>query len=121
MLLRNLVGAAILGLSFSVMAAPPSGHPTVEQTNKALKLPPTEAELNHEGKVLQVIPSNDYVYIEAKSEGLNLWLAAPATEVKKGDTIRFPNGTVMSNFFSKRLQRTFDEILFVGRIKVVKK
>lgn len=120
-MMRGVVLAVAMGLSAAVMAAPPSGHPTVEQANQALKLPPSEADLNHEGKVLQSIPSNEYVYIEVKSEGRNRWLAAPATELKTGDTVRFPNGTVMSNFYSKRLQRTFDEVLFVGRIKVVGK
>lgn len=117
----TLIAVTLLGISSLVWAAPPSGHPSVEQAGQALKLPPSEADLIHEGKVLQAIPSNEYVYIEAKSGGTTLWIAAPATELKKGNTIRFPNGTVMSNFFSKRLQRTFDEVLFVGRIKVVKK
>lgn len=117
--LHWIAGALALGLAAGVMAAPPAGHPTVEQAGQALKLPPTEAELNHQGKVVQSIPSNEYVYIEVKSEGHNRWLAAPATELKKGDLIRFPDGTVMSNFYSKRLNRTFDEVVFVGRIKVV--
>lgn len=106
-------------LSAGVLAAPPAGHPSVEQAGQALKLPPSEAELNHQGKVVQAIPSNEYVYIEVKSEGRNRWLAAPATPLKVGDAIRFPEGTVMRNFYSKRLNRTFDEVLFVGRIKVV--
>jgi len=118
---RWVVCTVVLGFSAGAPAAPPPGHPTVEQAGQALKLPPTEAELNHEGKVLQTIPSNEYVYVEVKSEGRNRWLAAPATQLKVGETIRFPNGTVMSNFYSKRLQRTFDEVLFVGRIKVVDK
>ncbi|HEY0720192.1 MAG TPA: hypothetical protein VGE50_02950 [Gammaproteobacteria bacterium] len=114
-------GVIVVGLSATVLAAPPAGHPTVEQAGQALKLPPTDAELNNEGKVLQTISSNEYVYIEVSSAGRKRWLAAPATELKSGDTIRFPNGTLMSNFYSKRLQRNFDEVLFVGRIKTIAK
>ncbi len=116
-----LAGVVVWGLSASGLAAPPAGHPSVEQAGQALKLPPSEAELNHQGKVLQTIPSNEYVYIEVTSEGRNRWLAAPATELKVGDSIRFPDGTVMTNFYSKRLNRTFEEVLFVGRIKVAGK
>lgn len=118
---QGVACTVVLGFASAVSAAPPAAHPTVEQAGQALKLPPTEAELNHQGQVVQAIPSNEYVYIEVKSEGRNRWLAAPATELKAGDSIRFPNGTVMNNFYSKRLQRTFEEIIFVGRIKVVGK
>lgn len=118
-MLRGVLYATVLGFAAPALAAPPASHPTVEQAGQALKLPPTEAELTHLGKVVQTIPSNEYVYIEVTGEGRKRWLAAPATPLKAGDSIRYPNGTVMSNFYSKRLQRTFEEVLFVGRIKVV--
>ncbi|HEY0635147.1 MAG TPA: hypothetical protein VGE00_07190 [Gammaproteobacteria bacterium] len=117
---KGTVCAVVLGLSASALAAPPTGHPSVEQAGQALKLPPSEAELHHQGKVVQTIPSNEYVYIEVQDgAGHKRWLAAPATELQVGDTIRYPEGTVMSNFYSKRLKRGFDEVVFVGRIKVL--
>ena len=39
-------------------------------------------------------------------------------DLAKGDTIRFDNGTVMNNFNSKILNRTFPSITFVGRVVV---
>ena len=50
-----------------------------------------------------------------------VWIAASKTKVAKGNTISYPNGAVMTNFNSKSLNRTFDKIIFVDRIKVEKK
>lgn len=105
------------------VAAPPAGHPTVEQAAETMHLPrnPNLDHLPNRAQVLQSILSNDYVYIEVKNEEGQFWLAAPAEELNQGDDIRYSNGTLMRNFYSKKQQRNFEAVWFVSRVEVIKK
>jgi len=73
------------------------------------------------GKVLEVMDASIYTYIQVTSAKGPVWLAASQTKVAKGDTISYPNGNVMTNFTSKSLNRTFDTIIFLDKVKVEKK
>jgi hypothetical protein len=104
-----------------VFAAPLPGHPTVEQAAETMSLP-RNSNLDHlpnHAKVLQSIQSNDYVYIEVQNEGGQFWLAAPAEEFQPGDAVRYSNGTLMQDFYSKKHQRTFDAVWFVSKVEVI--
>ncbi|OUS27898.1 hypothetical protein A9Q98_08415 [Thalassotalea sp. 42_200_T64] len=68
------------------------------------------------GKVAQVIASAGYSYIEVEANGNTVWLAAPETSVKSGESISWQGGAVMKNFKSSSLDRTFTEIIFVDAI-----
>ena len=73
-----------------------------------------------ESTVISTMDSGGYTYIEADQNGKAVWLAAPKTAVKKGDTIRYANdGAIMKNFYSKSLGREFKEIIFVGEAQIV--
>ncbi|MGD2071722.1 MAG: hypothetical protein PVI57_23860 [Gemmatimonadota bacterium] len=71
------------------------------------------------GTVVQAIPASRYVYVEVRTANGSEWLAAPEMELTEGDRIRWTGGAMMRNFASPSLDRTFDEILFVGRLEVV--
>lgn len=101
-------------------AAPPVGHPSTGQAARTLQLPQGDA-LPYQGKVLQAINSNDYTYIEIASEEGQRWLAAPRVTLKKGAIIRFGEGTLMRDFYSKKLKRTFAAVLFVSIVTPVGK
>jgi hypothetical protein len=98
-------------------------HPTVEQAAETMRLPrnPNLEHLPNRAMVLQSILSNDYVYIEVQNEEGQFWLAAPAEELNKGENIRYSNGTLMHDFYSKKHQRTFDAVWFVSRVEVISK
>jgi len=97
-------------------AEPPPGHPSVGQAHDHLQVP--EGELGYMGQVLQSIPSNDYVYLEvSKKEGGTRWLAAPRAAVPVQSYIRYGDGRVMHNFFSRKHKRTFAEVMFVDEIQ----
>jgi len=73
-----------------------------------------------QGKVLSVNNAAGYSYLEVEMEGHTVfWLAVPETSVNVGDTISWQGGSMMRNFSSKSLNRTFDEILFAGGVNVV--
>lgn len=76
--------------------------------------PQTQAAPTNQGKVLQVIETAGYNYIEVETSSGKKWLAAPQGAVQQGQTVAWDGGTPMQNFSSKTLERTFDEILFVA-------
>jgi hypothetical protein len=78
------------------------------------------AKLPNEGKAVTVIDTGMYTYVEVSQGDKTVWIAAPSVDVKKGDTIGFDDGAVMTNFFSKTLNRTFPQVIFVGKAAVVK-
>ncbi len=78
------------------------------------------AQYPNTGKVLQTMDASIYTYMQVTSDSGPVWLAASKTSVPKGATISYPNGAVMTNFNSKSLNRTFDKIIFVDKIKVEK-
>lgn len=77
---------------------------------------------NSKAKVSQTMDSGGYTYVEAADDkGQKVWLALPQTKVAVGDAIEYPAGAMpMTNFKSKTLNRTFDKILFVPGIRIVK-
>ncbi len=93
------------------MGQMPAGHPPVGQNAPAAAV--------HSGTVLETIPASSYVYIHVKGDAGDQWLAAPAIELKTGATIRWPEGMLMANYHSKTLDRTFDQVFFVGSVEVV--
>ena len=119
--------AAMLVLSaFSVsaasIAATPPGHPSTDEAASALKLPKktSDADLPKKGKVLSTIDATQYTYIEVVEDKKTVWLAAPTIAVKKNNIIRYDDGSEMTNFHSKTLNRTFPSIIFVNRVVLSK-
>lgn len=109
----------------------PEGHPPIGDAKvdpkadphaglKAEKVPsgvPTQ-----KATVVQTIDAGVYTYIEAKGDdGKSVWMAMPTIKVAKGAKIEYPtNVPPMINFNSKTLNRTFESILFVQGITIVK-
>ena len=91
------------------------------QPNAPARQPAAASQFINKGKVLDVIDASIYTYIQVTADKAPVWLAASKTTVAKGANIRYPNGAVMNNFYSKSLNRTFDTIIFLDKIEVVKK
>ena len=111
---------ALLGFSLASMsvAAPPPGHPSIDQASQVMGLD-RQAPMAHQGHVLEAIDSNNYTYIRVQTaDQQHQWLAAPRLELQPGQQIGFANGVVMHNFYSKKLKRTFKQIHFVPAVRV---
>ncbi len=114
---------ALLALAIfpvSAIAATPSSQTSISHTGESVQLIAANSQLPRKGKVLSSIDASIYTYIELSENGKNVWIAAPTVKVKKGDMVRFSDGAVMSNFFSKSLNRTFESVIFVGKAEVAK-
>jgi hypothetical protein len=80
------------------------------------------ADFAHKGKVLETMDASIYTYMQVSTDnGPPVWIAASKFKVNKGDTISYPDGAVMTNFNSPSLNRTFDKIIFLDKVTVIKK
>jgi len=96
------------GTSKTEQAAPTDQ--TVKTPSQASDAPQLAAG---SGKVVQKLDASIYTYILLDDgAGNETWAAVPKTELEIGEPIALEGGTVMRNFYSKTLNRTFDSILF---------
>jgi hypothetical protein len=95
-------------------------HPSIEETASILNIPANQLELPNKGKVVSTIPTSMYTYIEVSHNDTTRWLAAPSLELKAGDNIKYADGAVMTNFYSKTLDREFAEVLFISKVETIK-
>jgi len=66
------------------------------------------------GEVLETMDAASYTYVKLQTADGELWAAGPQTPVQVGETIELGQGMLMPDFHSTELDRTFDEIWFVG-------
>lgn len=113
--LAQLIVAGVLSAAAGAWAEPPPGHPTPGQAGALLGVPQDQSSsaLPYRGTVLTAIDSNQYTYIEVLEGERSRWIAAPRIAVVPGATIRFGDGRLMSNFFSRKHQRLFETLTFV--------
>jgi hypothetical protein len=90
-----------------------AGTATAEPGQRAAATNPHANQLVNKAVVLDVVQSPMYTYLQVSRGKGAVWIAAYKNDIKKGDTVRYSNGAVMTNFTSKSLNRTFDEIVFV--------
>lgn len=64
-------------------------------------------------------PADPYVYLQLDQQGKEVWVAVRALPVKQGDQVEYAPGQLMTNFTSKTLGRTFEQIYFVSQLRVV--
>jgi len=116
---RHALALAAL-IALPAFAAPPAGHPTPAQARDLLlpDKPPSVSELPNEGTVLDVIHANEFTYLEiARTDGKE-WIAVQKMEIRTGTRIRYEDGAVMQNFYSKLLKRTFPSVMFINHLAV---
>jgi hypothetical protein len=101
-------------------ASLPLGHVPIGAAKMA-PVAAAEPMLTQKAQVLSATNVAPYTYLEVMQDNKTRWIATTATTAataKKGDTIQFDDGTLMTNFTSKVLNRTFPSIALVGRVIV---
>jgi hypothetical protein len=130
--MKSLFLLPVLALSATLLAAepatppnpttPPNPHAGLPNPHTGMKMPavtaPQEIPLTQQATVISTINVPQFTYIEAMQDKKTIWLATSSTTLKKGDVIRFDDGAIMENFYSKTLKRNFPSILFVNRVVV---
>ena len=67
----------------------------------------------HIAKVVDKIEVKNYNYLQVSENKEEYWIAVPTMPIEVGETVYFSKYTVMSDFKSSNIDRSFDEILFV--------
>ena len=92
-------------------------HDAQVYETKLESLKVAKPRLPNYGTVKAVRHASMYTYVQIVNDQGMLWLAGPRTELNLNDNIRFSKGVSMSNFYSKELQQSFPQILFVSNIE----
>jgi len=101
--------------------AAPGGTAPGGDPHAGMKAQEIAAGAGKKATVTQTMNSGGYTYVEAADEkGVKVWMALPEMKVAKGDKIEYPEAQPMTNFQSKTLNRTFEKILFLPGIRIVK-
>jgi len=72
-----------------------------------------------QGTVVSSLNTDSYTYVEISKNDQKAWIVGPLITVKPGNLVQFEEGAVMHDFYSKQLNRTFPEVMFVAGIDVV--
>ena len=111
-----LSSIALMGLAAAAMAAPPLVAPSLPETPRPQAVPVAQSSLPNSGEVSEVIHASTYTYLHVTRGGKGTWLAIPRREIPVGAEIRYAAGALMKDFRSKSLERTFEEVLFLGSV-----
>ncbi len=72
------------------------------------------------GKILEIKKVMGYDYLRVNEDGVERWVAIAQTAVHIGEIIGYDKTTVMHDFKSKTLGKTFKEIIFVNDLYLPK-
>ena len=71
------------------------------------------------GTVVEVIDAGRHIYVHIDTGEHRVWVAVPAFDGKPGDKVLVPPGVPVADFQSRKLNRIFKMIYFVGGIRRV--
>lgn len=69
-----------------------------------------------QGEVLESVNAGSYTYMRLKTKDGEVWAATMLTNMPKGTKVQLHDPMLMTNFESKAMGRTFDEIVFASAI-----
>lgn len=99
------------GTEEGAAGALPAGHPDISQGGAAAQAPEASGPVV---VVKETMDAGGYTYALLGIEDEEMWAAGPPTELAVGDSVVLAGAMGMTDFHSKALDRTFDQILFVG-------
>ena len=88
------------------------------QSEKSVPSKNNPAAAGYNGTVVETMNTAGYTYVQVDTGKEKIWAAAPEFQVKVGDLVTVPPGSLMQNYQSKTLNRTFEQIYFVAGISV---
>jgi len=86
-----------------------------QQSQVSVQTPSDPQLAAFRGKVVEKQDASIYTYIRLDDgAGKKIWAAVPKTQLEIGEEIALRGGSVMTNFNSKTLNRTFESIIFAS-------
>ena len=85
------------------------------QSQESVQTPSDPQLAEFSGEVVEKQDVSVYTYVRLDDgAGNQIWAAVPQTQLEIGEQIALKGGTVMTNFNSKTLNRTFESIVFAS-------
>lgn len=113
----------LMALAIVVLILPGCGRDKQEQsaekpatTSVEKAALPTEVT-SIKGKVLEVIAADSFIFILLDRGDEQTWATVPAVDVKVGEDVTLLYANVFGNFYSKSMNRSFDELIFASGIE----
>jgi hypothetical protein len=69
-----------------------------------------------QGEVLESVNAGSYTYLRLKTADGEVWAAIMQTDMPKGTKVQLHDPMLMTNFESKAMGRTFDQIVFASAV-----
>jgi len=88
--------------------APAHGGTGMSQTSKST---------GHTIRVEEIVMAPSYMYLRVTEDGKEYWIATNNQPVEVGMTLHFEQGMEMKDFTSKELDRTFESLWFVQKLR----
>jgi hypothetical protein len=107
----GIVLVTMMGMGIALAANEKTASQPVVKT-PTVKVEADDALGNITGKVVETMNAGGYTYVCVEKGGAKTWVAVPEMKVTVGSNMAFHPGSVMPNFTSKTLNRTFDSIVF---------
>ena len=70
----------------------------------------------HQIRVLEILPSESYLYLKVLEEERKFWVATRKSEIHKDSIYYYQEALLKQNFESKQLGRQFDSIYLVTKL-----
>lgn len=72
-----------------------------------------EVKPYYQGEIINIEHGGAYTYLEIlESTDMSFWIVVDRVEAKKGDFVMFQEQLIAQDFYSKALDKTFDEVMF---------
>jgi hypothetical protein len=113
----NISTLAMATLAASLLLNAIGCNPSAEESaaeNPALAAPVPDGMVR--GTVLETMDAGGYTYVLLNLGEEQRWYAGPVTAIAVGDIVQTGNGMSMGAFTSKTLNRTFEDLYFVGAL-----
>jgi hypothetical protein len=78
--------------------------------------PPAEV-ITIKGTVLEVIDNGKFIYLLLDRGEKQTWATMPAVDVEVGEDVTLLFANIFQNFYSKSMERSFDELIFSAGIE----
>lgn len=69
------------------------------------------------GKVLEVVEADSFIFLLLDRGDEQTWATLPAVDVKVGEEVTLLYANIFGNFYSKSMNRSFDELIFASGIE----
>jgi hypothetical protein len=91
-------------------------EPVVKAAVATKPVPAHAEETPIKGRVIEVVGSDNFIYILMDRDGQQIWATVPAVDLEVGEEITLVDANIFKNFYSKSMQKSFDELIFANGV-----